>query len=88
MEVNIESVERLGHVIRATRKSYNIRLDDLAGMAGVSTSYAGDLERGKETAQIGKLFQILKELGLHLVVDVPSTTDLELLNAPVKRKSK
>lgn len=64
----------LGEVIRATRKAHKIRLDDLAGMAGVGPVFVGDVEYGKETAQMGRVIKLMSELGLKFTVDVPDST--------------
>jgi transcriptional regulator with XRE-family HTH domain len=37
-------------VLRAVRKSSGIRIDDLAGMVGVSKQFASDVENGKDRA--------------------------------------
>jgi transcriptional regulator with XRE-family HTH domain len=71
MKHPIESPADLALVIRAVRKSVNVRQDDLAGSVGVSRQFAVDVERGKPTAQIGKVLALLKELGVALSVDIP-----------------
>lgn len=67
----ITNVSDMGHVVRAVRKTSGLRQDDLAGSAGVSHVYMRDLERGKATAQIGLALQVLAELGIDLVLDIP-----------------
>lgn len=96
MKLQVNSTSELGEIIRATRKSHKIRLDDLAGMAGVGAVFAGDVEYGKETAQIGRIFKLLKELGLQLTIDVPEESGQYLqqirkqngLTRPSQRASK
>jgi HTH-type transcriptional regulator / antitoxin HipB len=56
----------MGNAIRTRRKSDNLTQAEAAALCGVGTRFLGELERGKETAQIGKVFQILKGLGLEL----------------------
>ena len=65
----------LGEVTRATRKANNIRLDDLASMAGLGAVFVGDVEYGKETVQMGRVLRLMKELGLKLVVEIPESTE-------------
>ena len=48
-----------------------IRQDDAAGSVGVSENFLGKVERGSESVQWGKLFQVLKGLGIRVMVDVP-----------------
>ncbi|MNZ39439.1 hypothetical protein D3C78_569330 [compost metagenome] len=71
MKFVIDSPDQLGKVIRASRKAMDMRQDDAAGSIGVSENFLGKVERGGETVQWGKLFQVMKELGLSLSVEVP-----------------
>lgn len=74
MQHKITSVADIGVLVRATRKSAGIRIDDLASMAGVSKQYLADLELGKPGVQMGKALQVLQELGLYVYVDAPDST--------------
>jgi len=80
MKIQITTVAELGEVIRATRKANNIRLDDVASMAGLGHVFVGDVEYGKETVQMGRVLQLLHELGIKLVIDVPLSTIPHLQN--------
>jgi transcriptional regulator with XRE-family HTH domain len=71
MKKTIASAEDLGLLIRAVRKSTNVRQDDLSAVAGVSRQFAIDVERGKPTAQLGRVLLLLKELGITLTADIP-----------------
>lgn len=70
-KITVQSVEEIGRVIRAVRKSSGVRQDDVAGTAGVSHVYLRDLERGKETSQIGRALQVMSELGVRLQLEIP-----------------
>jgi transcriptional regulator with XRE-family HTH domain len=78
MNIPIDSLETLGHVIRAVRKAQGLRQDDTAGSTGVSENFLAKLERGGTTVQLGKAMQVLQELGIHLSVDVPESAGLYL----------
>ncbi|MBL0418989.1 helix-turn-helix domain-containing protein [Ramlibacter sp. AW1] len=71
MKKIITSSQDLGLVIRAVRKSAKVRQDDLAAVTGVSRQFAVDVERGKPTAQLGRVLLLLKELGITLTADIP-----------------
>ena len=62
MQVPINSADALGKVIRASRKAQKIHQDDAAGSMGVSENFLGKVERGSESVQWGKLFQVLEGL--------------------------
>lgn len=72
MKHSINTVADLGLLLRAVRKSQGLRLDDLAGSAGVGHVFAREVEHGKETVQMGRVLRLLQELGLQLSVDIPS----------------
>jgi y4mF family transcriptional regulator len=67
----IRTPDDLALALRAVRKSAGLRQDDLAGAVGVSRQFAVDVEKGKPTVQLGKVLQLLAELGIALSVDIP-----------------
>ena len=71
MNIPITSASAIGKVVRASRKAQKIRQDDAAGRVGVSENFLGKVERGSESVQWGKLFQVLEGLGIRVMVDVP-----------------
>jgi transcriptional regulator with XRE-family HTH domain len=75
MKFSIDSAERLGQLVRAARKAQKIRQDDAAGSMGVSENFLGKVERGSESVQWGKLFQVLSGLGVRLEADVPDSVE-------------
>jgi len=88
MKHPIRSPEALALVIRAVRKSAQVRQDDLAAMVGVSRQFAVDVERGKPTVQFGLVLRLLEELGITLQVDIPedASRKLEELRAKPARR--
>jgi hypothetical protein len=71
MRITIQSVTDLGLAVRAVRRHSHVRIDDLAGTAGVSKQFTQDVERGKPTVQLGRVLKLLAELGLPLELDIP-----------------
>jgi len=71
MKIPIDNAAAIGKVVRASRKAQKIRQDDAAGSIGVSENFLGKIERGSESVQWGKLFQVLEGLGIRVMVDVP-----------------
>ena len=70
MLINIKTPAELGLLMRATRKHQKVRIDDVAGSARVGPVFVREVERGKETVQLGRVLQVLDELGIDLKVDV------------------
>jgi len=71
MEIPIRKGQDVGRVLRALRKSQGLRQDDAAGAVGVSENFLGKVERGSESVQWGKLFQVADALGAKIIIDVP-----------------
>ncbi|MEM8711119.1 MAG: helix-turn-helix transcriptional regulator [Planctomycetota bacterium] len=69
MNASIDQPQDLGELIREERKRQGLRQPDLAAAAGTSVRFIVEIERGKPTAQIGKVMDVLRQLGLRLSVD-------------------
>lgn len=87
MKIPIDNAAAIGKVVRASRKAQKIRQDDAAGSIGVSENFLGKIERGGESVQWGKLFQVLEGLGVQVIVDVPESVAAHL-DAPTNSKDK
>ncbi len=87
MKIPIDNADAIGKVVRASRKAQKIRQDDAAGSIGVSENFLGKVERGGETVQWGKLFQVLEGLGVRVLVDVPESV-AAYLHDPANSKNK
>lgn len=64
----IQTTEELGELVRAHRKSKHLTLDTISGLGNLSTRFLSEFERGKETAEIGKVLKALRTLGLEVTV--------------------
>ena len=62
----------IGQIIRQTRKGMNITQKDLALTSGTGLRFIVDLEKGKETCQLGKTLTVLQTLGIHIDLRPPS----------------
>ncbi|MBU6436596.1 MAG: helix-turn-helix domain-containing protein [Betaproteobacteria bacterium] len=87
MKIPIDNAAAIGKVVRASRKAQRIRQDDAAGSIGVSENFLGKIERGSESVQWGKLFQVLEGLGIRVMVDVPESV-ANHLNEPATTRDK
>jgi HTH-type transcriptional regulator / antitoxin HipB len=66
------TVEQIGTLIRATRKGLGVTQRELALTSGTGLRFVVDLERGKETCEIGKVLTILQTLGIKLTLAPPT----------------
>ena len=69
--VEIKDTKALGKLIRQHRKAMGLTQLDAAGLCGVGERFLSELERGKPTASLGKTVQVLKRLGLRILVEGP-----------------
>lgn len=66
--INIQSTEELGNFIREFRKNKQLSLEKVSGISKLGMRFISELERGKETAEVGKVLEVIKILGLELIV--------------------
>jgi len=64
----IVDAKKLGLLIRKKRLALGVKQADAAGLSGVGVRFLSELERGKETCELGKVLQVLSRLGLELWV--------------------
>jgi len=60
--------EQIGKLIRETRKKLGVTQRSLALTSGTGVRFVIDLEKGKETCEIGKALTILNTLGIKLTL--------------------
>lgn len=62
------TAEELGRLARAHRKHRHLTLETVSGLGNLSTRFLSEFERGKETAEIGKILKALRTLGLEVII--------------------
>lgn len=72
MQVRIEDAGDIGRWVHAVRRAQGLRQDDLAAMVGASHVFLRDIERGKGSVQWGRLFEVLRELGIGVSLELPA----------------
>jgi HTH-type transcriptional regulator / antitoxin HipB len=63
--------ELIGSMIRDTRKRLGVTQKDLALTSGTGLRFVIDLEKGKETCELGKSLRVLQTLGITLTLTPP-----------------
>jgi len=56
-------------LVRAHRKERSLNLETVSAIGGFSMRFLSELERGKDTAELGKAMAALAALGLEMVVE-------------------
>lgn len=74
--VAVHSSVEVGAVIRRRREQLALKQTDLAGLGGTGNRFVVELERGKPTAQLQKVLDIMDLLGLEVVLKPKSSGGL------------
>jgi HTH-type transcriptional regulator / antitoxin HipB len=67
----VSSAAELGRLIRTVRKEAGLTQQDAAALCNVSLPFLNGLERGKPTAQIGKVLAVCGRFGIEVSLRLP-----------------
>ena len=67
----------IGKLIRETRKQLHVTQKALALTSGTGLRFIIELEKGKETCEIGKVITVLQTLGIRMSLTPPLTAAQE-----------
>jgi y4mF family transcriptional regulator len=67
----------IGKIIKETRKKLGVTQKALALTSGTGLRFVIDLEKGKETCEIGKALTVLQTLGIKITLAPPAPTAKE-----------
>ena len=62
----VQRTSDVGNLIRRRRREAGYTIQQLAQLLGCSTRFLSEVERGKESASIGRVLQIAVSLGLEM----------------------
>lgn len=65
---SIQTPEEAGALARAHRKRNQLRLEDVSGIGNLGVRFLSEFERGKPTAEFGKVLKALQVLGLEVII--------------------
>ena len=66
---SIENIHDLGKLLRIWRKKMGVTQEQAAQLCNVGPRFIGELEKGKPTAEIGKVLQVLRAYGFRLTLN-------------------
>ena len=66
--------EKIGELVRNTRKSMGVTQKDLAMTSGTGLRFIIEMERGKPTCQLGKVLTVLHTLGIKIEFTPPAVS--------------
>jgi len=65
----VKDTFEIGRILRQKRKSQGLTLEQVAQHCGLSIRFISEVERGKPTAEIGKVLYLLGAVGVDLFVN-------------------
>ncbi|HEY4088636.1 MAG TPA: type II toxin-antitoxin system Y4mF family antitoxin [Bryobacteraceae bacterium] len=77
-----QSPEAIGKLIRNTRKQLGATQRDLALTSGTGLRFIIELEKGKETCELGKVLTVLNTLGIRITLTPPKVATEGSANDP------
>ncbi|MDP3371925.1 MAG: helix-turn-helix transcriptional regulator [Candidatus Paracaedibacteraceae bacterium] len=66
--IKITDMAELSALIRSTRKTQHLTQEQLSAIAGVGMRFIREVEQGKPSCQIEKVFHVMKMLGISVFV--------------------
>ena len=68
------TTQQIGSMIRQARKALGVTQKELALTSGTGLRFVIELEKGKETCEIGKALTVIQTLGIQLTLAPPVAT--------------
>jgi len=75
--MKITSAQELGQAIRKRRKELGYTQTELADFSGCGLTFVSALERGKKTAELEKVLQVVNVLGIDLLFEARGNYRIE-----------
>ena len=67
--MSASKVEKIGNLIRRTRKDQGLTQEQLAATTGIGVRFIRELEQGKQSCHVGKTLRVLSMLGIDVQVN-------------------
>lgn len=74
MESEIKNSETLGRILQQGRLLQGLTQQQLADKLGISQAYIWQLESGRPTIQINRLFDLMRATGIRLKAEIDRET--------------
>ena len=71
----IQLTDDLSEAVRSERRAQGLSQTELAERSGCSQRFVSEFERGKQTAEVGKVLQLLAALGLGISITRARTAE-------------
>ena len=61
-------IKKLGNRVRQARKEQGLTQEQLAAISGIGVRFIRELEQGKASCHIGKVFTVVSMLGMDITI--------------------
>jgi transcriptional regulator with XRE-family HTH domain len=75
VQVIVARADEVGPILKKVRRAAKLRQEDVALTAGCSIKFLVDLEAGKGTAPLAKVFAVAHALGGRFILEFPGEGD-------------
>ncbi|WP_211342238.1 transcriptional regulator [Litorilituus sediminis] len=71
MKIKVKNIQQLGSVSKLVRKSQSLDQETAGLLSGNGLTFISQFENGKETVEIGRVLNLLEQLGIELEINLP-----------------
>lgn len=71
MKLSIKRPEHIGKIVKLVRKTQGLDQLTTALLTGNGTTFMSEFENGKPTVELGRVLNVLANLGIYVELDLP-----------------
>ena len=71
VKMKVKNIKQLGAVSKIVRQSQSLDQETAGLLSGNGLTFISQFENGKETVQIGRVLNLLEQLGVELEINLP-----------------
>ena len=71
VKIKVRNIKQLGSVSKLVRKSQSLDQETACLLSGNGLTFISQFENGKETVEIGRVLNLLEQLGIDLEINLP-----------------
>jgi hypothetical protein len=71
VKIKVRNIKQLGAVSKLVRQSQSLDQETAGLLSGNGLTFMSQFENGKETVEIGRVLNLLEQLGIELEINLP-----------------
>lgn len=80
MIIKIQNIKQLGAVTKHVRQGQSLDQETAGLLSGNGLTFISQFENGKETVEIGRVFNLFEQLGIEVEVNLPPNLSEKAIN--------